>query len=447
MEAFISETFTNGHFISKFRHTHSLKNIVEQISQEDFELLLQMSSNALNSLKDSLKTIEFKEVLEKQKQVAESEKAALVKDMETKYTRQIEELKAVLTVSEAGQHKLKEQFADITSKAELAFKNSLTEFISQRDSQFQKELARLQEHHREEIKERLAQSESHYKETISSMKTTYTELEAKLRAAHEKSFISSEKGKQGEKEFEELCAEHTSWGTLVNTSKEDSATDRRCVIRGCSTMFEIKNYQSTIPSTEINKFLRDMKEHRESPLGVFVSLHTNISKKQGNYIQIEWTEDSQLLVYISSFYTHSVPDTLSFIDSCATIALTVYKSAAAAAAAGNQDSEVSIGLQSRIELAKHSISSEVKGVTDCMQSLTQNKKDIVSLIDKQYIEHQSKLNKMKTGLTDILQILLGKHEDPVIPPQTAVEKKIRGKRTATAAASATAASGDGTVPH
>jgi hypothetical protein len=123
--------------------------------------------------------------------------------------------------------------------------------------------------------------------------------------------------------------------------------------------------------------------------------------------------------------------------------LTVYKSAAAAAAAGNQDSEVSIGLQSRIELAKHSISSEVKGVTDCMQSLTQNKKDIVSLIDKQYIEHQSKLNKMKTGLTDILQILLGKHEDPVIPPQTAVEKsKKRGKRTAAATAS-----GDVTVPH
>ena len=214
-------------------------------------------------------------------------------------------------------------------------------------------------------------------------------------------------------------------------------------------MFEIKNYQSTIPSTEINKFLRDMKEHRESPLGVFVSLHTNISKKQGNYIQIEWTEDSQLLVYISSFYTHSIPDTLSFIDSCATIALTVYKSAAAAAAAaaGNKDSEVSIGLQSRIELAKHSISSEVKGVTDCMQSLTQNKKDIVSLIDKQYIEHQSKLNKMKTGLTDILHILLGKHEDPVIPPQTPVEKKIRGKRTATAAAASATAAGDGAVPH
>ena len=431
MEAFISETFTNGHFISKFRHTNSLKNIVEQISQEDFELLLQMSSNALNSLKDSLKTIEFKEVLEKQKEVAESEKATLIKDMETRYTRQIEELKAVLTVSEAGQHKLKEQFAEITSKAELAFKNSLTELISQRESQFQKELARLQEHHREDIKERLAQSESHYKETISSMKTTYTELETKLRAAHEKSFISSEKGKQGEKEFEELCAEHTSWGTLVNTSKEDSATDRRCVIRGCSTMFEIKNYQSTIPSTEINKFLRDMKEHPESPLGVFVSLHTNISKKQGNYIQIEWTDDSQLLVYISSFYTHSIPDTLSFIDSCATIALTVYKSAAAAAAAaaaaGNEDSEVSIGLQSRIELAKHSISSEIKGVTDCMQSLTQNKKDIVSLIDKQYIEHQSKLNKMKTGLSDILHILLGKHEDP-IPTETPVEKKKRGKR-------------------
>jgi hypothetical protein len=257
------------------------------------------------------------------------------------------------------------------------------------------------------------------------MKATYAELEAKLRAAHEKSFVSVEKGKQGEREFEELCSQHTSWGPLINTSKEDSATDRRCVIRGCSTMFEVKKYQNTIPTTEINKFLRDMKEHTEAPLGVFISLHTEISKKRGKYIETEWTDNSQLLVYISSFYAHSIPDTLDFIDSCATIAMTVYR-----AAKKSQDSE-GIGLLSRIELAKLSVSKEMERVTECIDSLTRNKKDVVSLIEKQFVDSRLQMSLMKTGLTEMLGILLGKHEEPLLEPSILTvntEKKKRSKK-------------------
>jgi hypothetical protein len=459
MEAFVSETYTNGLFISKFRHTNSVKAIAEQISQEDFELLLGMAANALNSMKDSVKSIEYKEALEKEiekhRVVSEGEKSVLkdvagvaLKDMETRAAkeaeglrRQIEELRGALLASEAGQTKVKEQFAEIGAKAEAAFKNSLAELVSQRDSQYQKELTRLQENHRqtiermrEDTRESMGRSDAQARETIAGMKATYAELEAKLRAAHEKSFVSVEKGKQGEKEFEELCAQHTSWGPLVNTSKEEAATDRRCVIRDCPTMFEVKKYKNTIPTAELNKFRRDMKEHTESPLGVFISLHTEMSNKRGKYIDTEWTDNSQLLVYVSSFYTHSVPDTLDFIDSCATIAMAVYR----AAKAKSQDSDGNVGLLSRIELAKLSVSKELERVTECIDSLTRNKKDMVTLIERQFVDSRLQMSLMKTGLAEMLQVLLGKHEESVSasvseasnPASVDTEKKKRGKKMA-----------------
>ena len=117
MEAFISETYTGGVFISKFRHTNSVKEIAEQISQEDFELLLGMAANSLNSMKDSVKSIEYKEALEKEiekhRGVSEGEKSVLkdvagvaLKEMESKAAkeaeglrRQIDELRGLLSAS------------------------------------------------------------------------------------------------------------------------------------------------------------------------------------------------------------------------------------------------------------------------------------------------------------------------------------------------------------
>ena len=369
--------------------------------------------------------------------------SAALKEIESKalkeaegLRRQIDELRGMLSASEAGQAKVKEQFAEIGAKAEAAFKNSLTELVEQRDSQYQKEIARLQENHRqtidrlrEDAKESIARSDAQSRETLSGMKATYAELEAKLRAAHEKSFVSVEKGKQGEKEFEELCSQHTSWGPLINTSKEEAATDRRCVIRDCSTMFEVKKYKNTIPTAELNKFRRDMKEHSEAPLGVFISLHTEISNKRGKYIDTEWTDNSQLLVYISTFYTHSIPDTLDFIDSCASIAMAVYK----AAKSKSQDSDGAVGLLSRIELAKLSVSKELERVTECIDSLTRNKKDVVTLIERQFVDSRLQMSLMKTGLAEMLQVLLGKHEESAYASASASlpvdkEKKKRAKK-------------------
>ena len=198
-------------------------------------------------------------------------------------------------------------------------------------------------------------------------------------------------------------------------------------------MFEVKKYKNTIPTAELNKFRRDMKEHTEAPLGVFISLHTEISNKRGKYIDTEWTDNSQLLVYISAFYTHSIPDTLDFIDSCATIAMAVYR-----AAKKSQDSDGAVGLLSRIELAKLSVSKELERVTECIDSLTRNKKEVVAMIERQFVDSRLQMSLMKTGLGEMLGVLLGKHEESASvsvsetsnPASVDTEKKKRVKKGA-----------------
>ena len=62
-------------------------------------------------------------------------------------------------------------------------------------------------------------------------------------------------------------------------------------------------------------------------------------------------------------------------------------------------------------MAKHSVSTEIKRVTDCIESLTKNKKEVIGLIDRQFMETQTQMKVMKTGLGEMLGILLGKLEE------------------------------------
>jgi hypothetical protein len=59
-------------------------------------------------------------------------------------------------------------------------------------------------------------------------------------------------------------------------------------------LFEIKDYNRNIPTEEINKFIRDINEHKIS--GVFISISTGISKKHN--FQIDINETNNIMVYI-----------------------------------------------------------------------------------------------------------------------------------------------------
>jgi hypothetical protein len=233
----------------------------------------------------------------------------------------------------------------------------------------------------------------------------------RLRKENDKGLVSSEKGKTGEKEFDELCHEYTKWGPLENTSKQTAAADRRVTIRGCICLFELKNYTSTVDTDEVNKFKRDMAHNKEVGLGVFISFHTNIAKMGERYINVEWSVDSQMLIYINAFYTHPIADILTFIDGCVEAAKHIHGTA------GSDDSD----LQPRIEIAKGLVQRELARISGIITSLKQNNKAVIDLLNKQYVAMDLEMKSTKESLKSMLDALIGKEAEAEVQAEVQIE--------------------------
>ena len=465
-KAFVSEEYNGKYYTSTFIHPTSLKDSLSLFSPEEFGLIVSIAANAIKEFNTSVNTIEYKEMLDSEIKrhtaLFESQKAKIEEQLKlTKLTNQSEcenlqashkgrlaeldaEIKALtaeLRISEFSSSKLREQFASIKSSSESIIQLAIQEVVDQKEKHHEREVNRIQamnktmlESLEQQARERVSQCDMQHKEAMEKMRQMYMEQEKKIRKELEKSFVSSEKGKQGEQEFEDLVKLHVKWPPLENTSKVSHSTDRTCVIRKCKTMFEIKNYTSDIPTKEVEKFERDMEENQDSPLGVFISTKTNIvGKKSGNFITMNWTSKSQLLLYVNSFYNHSAEDVLTFIDMCADIAWSVFKSAREKP----EESETTIHLQGRIEQAKVFVEKELKEMADFLRSINHDKTFMISAINKQHADNTLRINKNKCTLQEVLNVLLGKHdaqesdETPVAESAdavTPVEKKSRSRK-------------------
>jgi hypothetical protein len=122
------------------------------------------------------------------------------------------------------------------------------------------------------------------------------ELQETLLARNKVRANSALKGKEGEEDFEAVATE-MGWN-LERTSKDSHQCDYKGSVGGMAIFFEIKAHTETIPSKEITKFHRDMKEHPEIGAGVFIALNAPI-KKTGNAFWVEWTDDGRLLIFVS----------------------------------------------------------------------------------------------------------------------------------------------------
>jgi hypothetical protein len=444
MEALISETFQDGYYVSQFKHKKSVLEVVRDMSGEDFEVVLGLAGAAFRSLKDSAHSVSYADALAKEvakvraatAAAANSAACTLEGDLrtefrikETEYKRGLQakeaeatdlrrELDKVKGLAAAAEASLQAARGQIGEADRLAWEK-YSAIISDAKAQHEKIVAQKEASYKEEIRERIAQSEAQHAASFKEIKELYTKEAERLRKENDKALVSSEKGKTGEKEFDELCAEHTGWGPLLNTSKETAAADRRVTIRGCISLFELKNYTDIVSTEQVNKFLRDMAHNKEAALGVFISLHTNIAKKGDRYIHVEWSDDSQMLIYVNSFYTHPVADTLAFIDSCVGTALRVYKASRL---------EDGSALQSRIDLAKDLIQRELLRMSGIMSSLKQNNTAVVDLLTKQYVAMNLEMNSTKESLRAMLEALLGREEPQDSSSLETVIPKKRGKK-------------------
>ena len=125
---------------------------------------------------------------------------------------------------------------------------------------------------------------------------------------------SKAKGEEFEAMFKEKLIQ--AYGTGPNFSIEETSkngfghqADHIMNWDGKKILWEVKNYDRPVPTTEVEKFHRDMKENDTISIGVMVSRYTHITGKNnsGNK-HIEFTNNT-MLIYLNNFDTMS-EDTL-----------------------------------------------------------------------------------------------------------------------------------------
>ena len=443
--AFIAEEKQEGFYITSFKHSSSVKEGFGDCTVSEFNTILLLASEAIKEIRRSAHNIQYSDTLsaeiKKHTDLFISERTKLQEDMkiilqksenerstlQTSYDQKLKsleskkaKLEAELSVSELSVSKMKEQFDSLKADSQSMLDISIKKIVGQKEEQYEREIQRIQQSHKhacealeKQARERVQQCDSQHKESIEKMRELYSEKEKELLRNYEKTFVSSSRGKQGEEEFEAIVARCVSWPPMINMSKTSHGTDRRCKIRNCHSLFEIKNYSDDVPSKEVVKFERDMEENQDCPLGVFISLNTNIvGKKSGNFITMTWSPKSQLLLYINSFYSHTPEDIITFIDICADLAWSIFKSANDAP----EEVDTVIHLESRIGQAKIYVEKEIKRMTDLLRSVNHNKTFLIDTINKQSTEYAYNIQQSRQALKGILEIFLGKSEEENPPP-------------------------------
>ena len=97
------------------------------------------------------------------------------------------------------------------------------------------------------------------------------------------------KGIQGEAEFAAMCRELPAQYKLANNAKSAKSGDFALewtspdTHRVYSYLIEVKNYKTTVPSKEIEKFWRDIECKSSTSGGIFISLHSKIVGRKSTF--------------------------------------------------------------------------------------------------------------------------------------------------------------------
>lgn len=218
---------------------------------------------------------------------------------------------------------LTKQVAEMTQTTELLRKR-LQEETQQRQDQ-ERRIREEERRNREEIvKEkdsRISGLETQIQTSLRQVETSLADKFLTLANSLTKSAASSKtKGDQGELMFADLL--QTTFGSVPHgqpfhieqKGREARQGDIHMTWMKHKLMWEIKNYDYSVPTKEVQKFVRDMEEAKDIGLGVMVSLHTNISghTKAGG-IDITELSDGRFCVYISKLLT--TEDPMAFLQS------------------------------------------------------------------------------------------------------------------------------------
>jgi hypothetical protein len=430
MEAFVSEWFEDGTWASSFRHSESIRDIVQTVSKEEFPTLLRLAAASLSSMKKEATDAQFKESLDREveeqtkkvQKKAEEQLARVLAEKQEEVTR-LRTTVTELEVQKEAQRKGEVEYrATLRSMQEGTQANHSKEMdrLTAYTASLQAQILEIQDKAQKSFQGSLAAIEERYGKEVErvreDMKARVAELQAK---ADEKKVGSCDIGQRGEQEFEELVSEYTSWGPLENTSKQPHCADWGCVVRKCKILFEVKNYASDIPKAEVTKFERDMALHSDAPLGIFLSLKSRLQGKKFNeFITIEWSPASQMMIYVNTLYKQDMRSVFSFLDVCIDVAFRTYRLAASVP----NESEETVRQQEKLLKVKALLGHELLRTAEWMKEAKAETKAVRDLLEKQGIVTLEKISTVRGLLLSVIGVIDGEEVCEAASPLPAQKK-------------------------
>jgi hypothetical protein len=268
--------------------------------------------------------------------------------------------------------------------------------------QCQGESDRLIKEIRESSRELIKAKEDSLQQRESALIAKEEEFQIKL----QRSSSSVYRGQDGEEYFSKLVKDRMNWD-LIYTGDTPHSCDYSSTIQGNSIFFELKNYTYTISQKEVTKFLRDMKEHPEVTVGVFISLNTSITGKPKNTpISIDWIHGKQCVLYIQSCIELDIDLVLSTIDQVIRIS-GIFSRAIKSQEEGTGDEHY----QMRIDNAKQYVHNSLLRTASLIRKIQADKKTHLQFIETSTTNSIVELKQQSAELETAMQILLNEYKD------------------------------------
>jgi hypothetical protein len=415
MEESLANEYTRDSLFAEY-----LKDIKEKHSGELSEREKQVSARYISEIHEAHSDYEkqLKE-LKKSKAAIESEMTCSKVESEAAHKK---EMRAIT-----------KRLAEL--EAEIQVANKSESLIRERcQEEFARHLKVVEDAHKEIIRVK--------EECLSQREQKLIIKEQELQSKIQRTASSVLKGQDGEHYFKAIAKEKMNWDLIKMPT---FSCDYSATINNTPVLFEIKNYGHAVKSDEVKKFLRDMKLHPEVPVGVFISLVTNIQGRDPNVpIGIEWINDSQCAMYFQSCAEIDVDYTLSIINQV----IRITQAFNSIIESRELDSSEPI-FKTRIDQAKVYLDRMVTRGNKLMKKIVSDKKQQIDLIEMNTTHNLSELKYQHTDLITTIQTLLGDYvevenevelatPEVTVTPGGVVVKKQAKRRKSVAAAAANA---------
>jgi len=281
----------------------SLSRLMEDLSTQKKEEVQTIRDNCdaqLHELQTTLQRIQQEhkrkieqlyEVQKQQEDLARKEGAELA---QKQHQLRLESLQSELTILQEKNNALQERKQQV-------------EATRDQDIRMAEERTRMHLQQVLDEKERSVQrSELHLHQLQTQLTKQYDEIRSLGDLLRRKNNNAKTKGGEYETIFRDKLV--AAFGTgdafrLEETSKSGigHAGDFLMTWGNYTILWEVKNYDRPVPSSEVEKFKRDMKEHKHIKIGVMISRYTPITNKtsKGDR-EIEFLE-GKMLLYLSNF--------------------------------------------------------------------------------------------------------------------------------------------------